>query len=43
MLSKLGVPKLFRHNFVQDMRKKTFDGLCRAVLQHERDLAVKTP
>ena len=43
ILSKLGFRKFFRHNFIQDMRKKTFDRLCRAVLQHERVLAVKTP
>ena len=42
ILSKLDLRKFFRHNFIQDMRKKTFDRLCRAVLQHEQVLAVKT-
>lgn len=36
LLRKLGLPKVFRHNFVQDMRKETFAGLCQAVLQNQR-------
>jgi len=43
ILNKLDLRKFFRHNFIQDMRKKTFDRLCRAVLQHEQVLVVKTP
>lgn len=36
LLRKFGLPKLFRHNFVQDMRKETFAGFCQAVLQNQR-------
>jgi len=43
ILNTLDLRKFFRHNFIQDMRKKTFDRLCRAVSQHERVLVVKTP
>lgn len=42
ILSKLDLRKFFRHNFIQDMRKRPFDRLCRAVLQHEQALVVKT-
>jgi hypothetical protein len=43
ILNKLDLRKFFRHNFIQDMRKRTFDRLCRAVLQHEQVLVVKIP
>jgi len=41
ILRDLGFPKLFRHNLVQDMRKKTFGDLYRTVLQNEQFLTVR--